>query len=61
MSAVHGLLSKIPDKLRYEQVIVMACQLIEKHPPKKLAKHGGLKLSARSVRRLGGLTGLYPD
>ena len=49
MSAVHGLLSKIPEKLRYEQAIVMAQQLFEKHPPKKLAKNDGLKLSTRSV------------
>ena len=47
MSAVHGLLSKIPDTLSYEQVMVVAHQLFEKHSPKKLAKSEGLKLSAR--------------
>ena len=47
MSAVHGLLSKIPDTLSYKQVMVMAHQLFEKHSPKKLAKSKGLKLSAR--------------
>ena len=49
MSAVHQLLSKIPEKLSYEQTIVLAQELIVKHPPKKLAKCGGFKLSARSV------------
>ena len=48
MSAVHGLLSKIPERLSFEQIIVMAHQLFEKHPPKKLARNGGLKLSTRS-------------
>ena len=48
MSAVHGLLSRIPETLSYEQVIVMAQQLFEKHPPKKLARNEGLKLSTRS-------------
>ena len=48
MSAVHGLLSRIPETLSYEQVIVMAQQLFEKHPPKKLARNEGLKLSNRS-------------
>ena len=48
MSAVHGLLSKIPEQLSFEQIIVMAHQLFEKHPPKKLARHGGLKLNTRS-------------
>ena len=47
MSAVHALLSKIPEKLSYEQAIVMARQLFEKHAPKKLAKDYGLKLSSR--------------
>ena len=47
MSAVHGLLSKIPERLSFEQVIVMAHQLFEKHSPKKLAKNGGMKLNDR--------------
>ena len=47
MSAVHGLLSKIPEQLSYEQVIVMAQELFEKHSPKRLARNEGLKLSSR--------------
>ena len=58
MGAVHGHFSKILDKLDYEQIIAKACQLIEIHPPEKLAEDGGLKLSDRSVPRLAGLTGL---
>ena len=49
MAAVHRLLSRIPERLSYEQVIVMAQQLFEKHPPKRLARNEGLKLSTRSV------------
>ena len=48
MSAVHGLLSQIPENISYEQVIVMAQQLYEKHSPKKLARNEGLRLSTRS-------------
>ena len=47
MSEVHGLLSKIPDNLSYEMMVELALQLFQKHPPKKLARHGRLKLSAR--------------
>ena len=47
MASVHGLLSKIPERLSYEQVIVMAQQLFEKHPPKRLARNEGLKLGTR--------------
>lgn len=47
MSAVHGLLSKIPERLSYEQVIVMAQELFEKHPPRKLARNEGIKLHTR--------------
>ena len=53
MSAVHGLLSRIPETLSYEQVIVMAQQLFEKHPPKKLARNEGLKLSTRLEYNIG--------
>ena len=48
MASVHGLLSKIPERLSYEQVIVMAQQLFEKHPPQRLARNEGLKLGTRS-------------
>ena len=48
MASVHGLLSKIPERLSYEQVIVMAQQLFEKHPPQRLARNEGLKLRTRS-------------
>lgn len=47
MSAVHGLLSKIPETLSYEQVIVMAQELFEKHSPRRLARNEGLKLRNR--------------
>lgn len=47
MSAVHGLLSRIPDDLSHEQMIVLACQLFEKHPPGTLAKKARLKLNAK--------------
>lgn len=33
LSAVHGLLSKLPPELKYEQMILLALQLFEKHPP----------------------------
>lgn len=49
MSAVHGLLSKIPGSLSYEQVIVMAQQLYEKHSPRKLARNEGLKLNTSTL------------
>lgn len=49
MSEVHGLLSKIPDNLSYEMMVELALQLFQKHPPKKLARHGRLKLSASSL------------
>ena len=47
MSEVHGLLSKIPESLSYEVMVELALQLFQRHPPKKLAQHGRLKLSAR--------------
>ena len=49
MSAVHGLLSKLPDSLNYEQLIRVAAVLFERHPPKQVAKRGRLKMSNRSV------------
>ena len=49
MSAVHGLLSKLPDSLNYEQLIRVAVALFERHPPKQVAKKGRLKMSNRSV------------
>ena len=49
MSAVHGLLSKLPDSLNYEQLIRVAAALFERHPPKQVAKKGRLKMSNRSV------------
>lgn len=50
MSAVHGLLSKLPESLNYEQLIRVAGVLFERHPPRKVAKKGRLKMSNRSVR-----------
>ena len=47
MASIHGLLSKIPEDLNYEKMIVLAVQLFQKHPPKQLGKEGRLKLSAR--------------
>ena len=47
MSAVHGLLSHLPDSLSYEQMVVLARQLFEKHPPSRLAKLARLKLSTK--------------
>lgn len=40
LSAVHGLLSKLPPDLKYEQMIMLASQLFEKHPPSTLTKRG---------------------
>lgn len=36
LSAVHGLLSRLPPDLKYEQMIMLALQLFEKHPPQLL-------------------------
>ena len=47
MSAVHGLLSRLPEQLSYEQMVVLASQLYAKHPPKILARKAGLRLSTR--------------
>ena len=49
MSAVHGLLSKLPDSISYEQLITVAAALFEKHPPINVAKKGQLKMRNRSV------------
>lgn len=50
LSAVHGLLSKLPPELKYEQMIMLALQLLEKHPPDKLlAKKGNYKMRHRCV------------
>ena len=49
MSAVHGLLSKLPENLKYEQMIMLASQLMEKHPPNTIAKYSGVRLSKRWV------------
>lgn len=48
LSAVHGLLSKLPSDLKYEQMIMLASQLFEKHPPKcLLAMQDNQKLKYR--------------
>lgn len=48
LSAVHGLLSKLPPELKYEQMIMLALQLLEKHPPHLLlAKKENYKLRYR--------------
>ena len=47
MSAVHGLLSRIPDTLSHEQMIMLAYRLFEKHPPSTLAKNARLKPNAK--------------
>ena len=52
MSAVHGLLSKLPDSISYEQLITVAAALFEKHPPSSVAKKGRLKMRHRSVSLL---------
>ena len=52
MSAVHGLLSKLPDTLSYEQLITVAAALFEKHSPNSVAKKGRLKMRHRSVSLL---------
>lgn len=49
MSAVHGLLSRLPEQLSYEQMVVLASQLYAKHPPKILARKAGLRLSTSSM------------
>ena len=52
MSAVHGLLSKLPDSINYEQLITMATALFEKHPPSQVARKGKLKMKNRLAIRL---------
>lgn len=47
MASVHGLLSRIPEKLSYEETILHAVKLLERHPPSKLASEGRIKLRAR--------------
>lgn len=49
MSAVHGLLSKLPDSINYEQLITMATALFEKHPPSQVARKGRLKMKNSSL------------
>ena len=47
MSAVHGLLSKLPQNLSYEQMIVLGERLFEKYPPSTVAKKGRFKLNQK--------------
>ncbi len=47
MSAVHGLLSKLPQDIDYERLIATATKLFVKHPPKSLARQSGMRLSKR--------------
>lgn len=47
LSAVHGLLSKLPPHIEYEQMVAMALQLFKKHPPHSLARKGNPKLRQR--------------
>ena len=50
LSEVHSLLSKLPPNLRYEQMIALALQLFQKHPPATLlANKQNYKLKQRSV------------
>ena len=49
MSAVHGLLSKLPQDMHYERLIATATKLFVKHPPKSLARQSGMRLSKRWV------------
>lgn len=47
ISAVHGLLCKLPETLDYEQMIIAACKLFKNHPIKSVAYKGGIKLNSR--------------
>lgn len=38
MCTLHGMLSKIPDNLPYEQLILRAKELLSKFPPRTIAK-----------------------
>ena len=47
MSAVHGLLTKLPQELDFEVAISTACELFQKHPPSVVAARRRLKLNSR--------------
>ena len=49
MSAVHGLLSKLPEELDYEAAIANASVLFEKYPPTVVAARKKIKLNSRCV------------
>ena len=45
MSAVHGLLSKLPENLDYDTLINEACELYDRYPPSTVASYGGIRLN----------------
>ena len=49
MSAVHGLLSKLPETVDYEEMVTRAVRLYREHPPSQLARTAGVKPSSRWV------------
>ena len=59
ISAVHGLLCKLPETLDYEQMILDASQLFKKHPIKSVAYKGGINNNSRlDVAKPGGMIGM---
>ena len=54
MSAVHGLLAKIPVNLPFESLLVNCQQLYEKFPPYKVEREAELELARQKEERMSG-------
>merc|ERR1719187_2390638 len=54
MSAVHGLLARIPVNLPFESLLVSCQQLYEKFPPYKVEKEAQLDLARQEEERMKG-------
>jgi len=54
MSAVHGLLAKIPVNLPFESLLVNCQQLYEKFPPYKVEREAELDLARQKEERMSG-------
>lgn len=47
MSAVHGLLSTIPEDIEIDKLITRGCELFDRISPSKIASKGRFKLYSR--------------
>jgi len=54
MSAVHGLLAKIPVNLPFESLLVSCQQLYEKFPPYKVEREAEMDLARQKEERANG-------